>query len=384
MTCVVAAGAGVKDPSHQVSAFCRRVGADGDLFQSRDLHSRTESVQHEPKGEQSGDYRNMLSSANASSNLGALQSAPPSSLSDTKAVSEDEASKPRLLAPGSTFAFATVIFGNDARFSLEAVVMGASLKARTKMDILCLHTHEITEVWRQSLASVGWRLQEVTHIEYSPRVYNKKGRFGSVFTKLRVLGLAQYSKVVMLDSDLFIRSFDIDKIFTRDAPAAVRRHSSGRYVDFAQVGDEKFFAQGQQIGGINAGFVLLNPSLKDMKKMQLQLSKALVPGLLPFTHGPEQDYLTRYYAGEQWQTLGIEWNFQLHQIAYCTRPHHLDCARMTMGLDEIKVVHFSGDRSLAEWCFGGSSGNTSFEDFVSNTIIERMLILWRRDDVIGK
>ena len=44
---------------------------------------------------------------------------------------------------------------------------------------------------------------------------------------------------------------------------------------------------------------------------------------------------------------------QLHQIAYCTRPHHLECVRMTMGLDEIKVVHFSGGRSLAEWCLGG-------------------------------
>ena len=70
-----------------------------------------------------------------------------------------------------------MIFGNDARSSLEAVVMGASLKARTKMDILCLHTHEITEAWRQSLASVGWRLQEVQHVEYSPQVYNKEGRF---------------------------------------------------------------------------------------------------------------------------------------------------------------------------------------------------------------
>ena len=177
---VSVAVAGVKESSHQVSSFCMRVSADGELFQSRDLHSRTESVQHEPKGEQSGDYRNMLSSANASSNLGALQSAPPSSLSDTKAVSEVEGSKPGLLVPGSTFAFATVIFGNDARFSLEAVVMGASLKARTKMDILCLHTHEITEVWRQSLASVGWRLPTVTHVEYSPRVYLKEGRFSSV------------------------------------------------------------------------------------------------------------------------------------------------------------------------------------------------------------
>ena len=118
--------------------------------------------------------------------------------------------------------------------------------------------------------------------------------------------------------------------------------------------------------------------------MQLQLSNALVPGRLPFIHGPEQDYLTRYYAGEEWQTLGIEWNFQLHQIAYCTRPNHLECARMTMGLDEIKVVHFSGDRSLAEWCLGGYIDQTSFEEFVSNSIIEKMLILLRRDVAIGK
>ena len=54
-----------------------------------------------------------------------------------------------------------------------------------------------------------------------------------------------------------------------------------------------------------------------------------------------------------------------------------------MGLDEIKVVHFSGDRSLAEWCFGGNPGNTSFEDFVSNTILKKMLNTLRRDVAIG-
>ena len=93
--CPVAA-AGVKESSHQVSSFCMRVSADGELFQSCDSDSRTEVVQHELKGEQCGVYCNMLSSANASSKRGALQSAPPSSLFDTKAVSEDEAFKPRL------------------------------------------------------------------------------------------------------------------------------------------------------------------------------------------------------------------------------------------------------------------------------------------------
>ena len=43
----------------------------------------------------------------------------------------------------------------------------------------------------------------------------------------------------------------------------------------------------------------------------------------------------------------------LPQIAYCTRPHHSECVRMTMGLDEIKDVHFSGGLSLVEWCLGG-------------------------------
>ena len=118
--------------------------------------------------------------------------------------------------------------------------------------------------------------------------------------------------------------------------------------------------------------------------MQLQLSSALVPGRLPFTHGPEQDYLTRYYAGEQWQTLGIQWNYQLHQIAFCARPQNSGCVRMTMDFDEIKVVHFSGERSLAEWCLGGYVNHTSFEDFVNDIILEDMLILLRNDISICK
>ena len=64
---VSVAVAGVKEFSHQVSSFCMRVSADGELLQSCDSHSRTEVVQHELKGELCGVYCNMLSSANASS-----------------------------------------------------------------------------------------------------------------------------------------------------------------------------------------------------------------------------------------------------------------------------------------------------------------------------
>ena len=169
--------AAVEDPFRQTSVFCRSVDADGDLFLSPGLHSKEEAVLHESEDEQYGNYLKLLSSPNAASNLGALPSAPPSTMSDADSEPEEEPTKPKLLASNSKFAFATVIFGNDARFSLEAAVMGASLKARTKMDMICLHTDEVTEVWRQSLASVGWLLQEVQHVEYSPQVYNKAGRF---------------------------------------------------------------------------------------------------------------------------------------------------------------------------------------------------------------
>ena len=64
---VSVAVAGVKEFSHQVSSFCMRVSADGELFQSCDSHSRTEVVQHELKGVLCGVYRNMWSHANASS-----------------------------------------------------------------------------------------------------------------------------------------------------------------------------------------------------------------------------------------------------------------------------------------------------------------------------
>ena len=89
---------------------------------------------------------------------------------DAASEPEEEPTLPKPLPSNTKFAFVTIIFGDDSRFALEAVVMGASLKARTKMDMVCLHTDEVPEVWRQSLASVGWLVQEVQDVEYSPQV----------------------------------------------------------------------------------------------------------------------------------------------------------------------------------------------------------------------
>eukprot|EP00930_Biecheleria_cincta_P083360 TRINITY_DN72945_c0_g1_i1.p1 TRINITY_DN72945_c0_g1~~TRINITY_DN72945_c0_g1_i1.p1 ORF type:complete len:591 (-),score=122.48 TRINITY_DN72945_c0_g1_i1:496-2112(-) len=282
-------------------------------------------------------------------------------------------------------AFATAIFGTNPVYFVEAAVMGASLSGKTTNDKLCLHTDEVPAEWQAVLRNVGWKLHKVQHIPYSEEVYEcrgyAKGRFSQVFTKLRVIGLEMYKKVVMLDSDMLIRS-NLDGIFERKAPAAVRRHSSGKYADNEIINNEHFFdRQGKQVGGINAGFVLLCPSTKDLQRMEFQLrNPGACPGHLPFKNGPEQDYLTRFYAG-QWHSLGIEWNFQLHHIAHCSRPGHLDSTRMTLDLSNIKVIHFSGKRSPAEWILKGYSKDTNydFDRFVEEVLMKEMMERLERD-----
>ena len=56
---------------------------------------------------------------------------------------------------------------------------------------------------------------------------------------------------------------------------------------------------------------------------------------------PEQDYLTRFY-GRDWRALGVEFNYQLHQLAFCNRAGLDRCRRLTLDLSEdVHIVHFS-------------------------------------------
>ena len=124
------------------------------------------------------------------------------------------------------FAFVTTVFGRDPAYYLEACVMGASLKAKTEADMILLHTEDVPGGWRKMFVIVGWTLKCVEHIKYSKRLY-QRGRFRHAFTKLRAMELHQYSRVVLLDTDMLIRHCP-DEVFLRKAPSAVRRHPTGK------------------------------------------------------------------------------------------------------------------------------------------------------------
>ena len=42
--------------------------------------------------------------------------------------------------------------------------------------------------------------------------------------------MVKYDKVIVLDTDVLIRN-DMDELFEKDAPVAVRRHPQGQYLD---------------------------------------------------------------------------------------------------------------------------------------------------------
>ena len=72
-------------------------------------------------------------------------------------------------------------------------------------------------------------MQFVDHIEFKKELY-PSGRFAHVFTTLHAVAMIKYDKVIVLDADVLIRN-DMDELFEKDAPVAVRRHPQGQYLD---------------------------------------------------------------------------------------------------------------------------------------------------------
>ena len=71
-----------------------------------------------------------------------------------------------------------------------------------------------------------WQVREVHHIPVSADMLSCcNNRFSRVFTKLLVLELEEYHKVLLLDSDLLVKT-NVDELFEHQAPAAMFRGNS--------------------------------------------------------------------------------------------------------------------------------------------------------------
>jgi hypothetical protein len=196
------------------------------------------------------------------------------------------------------------------------VLAQALKRTGTKHELVLMHC-DVRKDSLDLLSKAGWVLKEVKYIDADAALFtgSKSGsRFEGVFTKLHALGLVEYDKVLMLDIDLAIIDCP-DELFELQAPAALRRgihhHEHGALID-----GRRWFAGEEfdwvQCGGINAGVMLLEPNaevyVRALREVLCPWHPSHIPG-----NGPEQDYLSRFYA-HAWHHLSVTWNWQLHQM----------------------------------------------------------------------
>jgi hypothetical protein len=138
-----------------------------------------------------------------------------------------------------------------------------------------------------------------------------------VFTKLHALGLVEYDKILMLDIDIAVLDC-ADALFDLPAPAALWRGLSQTREHGFPIDGRCFFGGPDdnwgQTGGINAGVMMLAPDsslhTRALQEVQAPMHPERIPGA-----GPEQDYLSRFFA-PYWTHLSVLYNFQLHHIFF--------------------------------------------------------------------
>ena len=335
------------------------------------------------------------------------------------------------------FAYVVVLWGSAAGFALGALVLGCALRrSGTRYDLVLLYTKDVPFTIIDLLSKV-WITHEVPYLEAHPDLFRSRGRFDGVFTKLHVLSLAQYDKVLMLDIDLAILKCP-DDLFDLCPPAAMcRGQVSASMPHGSPIDGRRFFAGSQgsswqedfyewsQVGGINAGVVLLAPNEWMHRLAVDEVSAARHPERIPGS-GPEQDYLSRLYA-PRWTHIGISYNYQLHHVLYSLEAmletvtdarahsssgdHHTQfedasqtdtdnseafrdhCAdgtvnvhtgsagatssttdswvprRLSIDLSDIKIVHFSGEMKLWDRQYLKAEGGAEYDELFAERLL---------------
>ena len=273
----------------------------------------------------------------------------------------------------SRHAFVTVLWGANAGYALGALVLGSRLQELSPhIERVIVHTDDVPRNYLEAFEKDGlWQLHKVDYIDGVPDLYVTKGNiFDGVFTKLAVWKLEDYSKVLLLDLDI-IPLKPLDKLFDLPCPAAMVR-GQGETPHGAKVDGRLFFGTENyqeypwgQSGGINAGLILLQPDNYVFQQMLTEVTSKNHPCHVAGA-GPEQDYLSRFFAAERespWHHISVAWNYQLHQSLFAIERVLMWKAfletkgldnfseadktwlpeRLKLNLEDIAVVHFSGE-----------------------------------------
>ncbi|KAL7751995.1 hypothetical protein RI367_002523 [Sorochytrium milnesiophthora] len=195
-----------------------------------------------------------------------------------------------------------------------AQVLGYSLRVvNTTVPMLLLHqAGTLSEETLCKARAVGWTPVVIEHLENPKGANQPPLQYKDQFTKLRAWQLLNYSNILMIDSDAYVRH-PVDQVFCLDVPFA-----------FA----DTFF------DGYNNGVSYLRPSQKTFTSMVGAMQDTTKYTM----YFAEQAFLYYYYVQMQREHIRLPhgWNVDLN--LYLTRSNWKEL------WDERVIVHFTLDK----------------------------------------
>lgn len=226
------------------------------------------------------------------------------------------------------FAYVTVLFG-ESIYLAGALVLGYTLKrTHTPNPIIILVTPDISEKSRHQLKKFYTQIIEIPYIIPSKTIFSSEAneRFMNVFTKLQVLSLSSYSKILLLDLDMIVCK-NIDHLFLLTPPAACLKHF---YVPYGKpIPPNMICKNNKLINTINAGLMLLKPDPSELEKIKTSIIAS--DQINQFKY-PEQDYLSLRYC-DKWTSITFNYNYQFGLTSRVKKSHYK--------FDQIYVIHYS-------------------------------------------
>jgi hypothetical protein len=229
--------------------------------------------------------------------------------------------KPDERQANGSYAYVAALWGDDPGFALGALVLGQGLRrSHTVHKLVLLHTNDVPNHSLQLLEKVWDVIRCVEYVHANDGLFGggrEGSRFSGVFTKLQALELVAYDKIIMLDIDIVVLQ-NVDHLFDLPAPAALWRGQAQTKEHGFPIDGRTFFGGPDedwgQTGGINAGVMILAPDSSLHARALYEVQAPMHPERIP-GGGPEQDYLSRFFA-PYWTHLSALYNFQLHHIFF--------------------------------------------------------------------
>jgi len=223
-------------------------------------------------------------------------------------------------------AVVSLLFGSD-KYVPGAIILGKTLKyiLKLKLDCILMVTPDISERSIRRLKKY-WIIKKVSYLDFpnalSKRIPPHRKYYSKMFTKLQLLTLTDYSKVLFMDLTYIPLSKKILNIFKYHTPAMM-------YVPQFIASNRKRLKTNKIIPNdlsknVNAGLMLFEPNLQEFCHLLGILKKYRSPKL----RFPEQQFLGNYYAGKI---------YLINPRYYCNK-HTPKCTNKCLGIKYLSNV----------------------------------------------